>query len=408
MKVLSFSYCFPNKSNPTWGVFVQQRLAALAGQTDVRVVSPQAWFPGSTWRRGALGPAVEDWAGLEVHRPRFLCVPKVLKSFDGRFYAWSLQRWLDRFLVDWRPDLLDAHFVWPDGVGVAQLAKRAKLPYSITLRGKIYPCLEIPAQRRLCTAALQNADVVISVDPRMAEVAERLGVASDRIRVIPNGVDCQRFEPGDRAAARRELGLPQDARLLVTIAHLGQRKGHFETIAALRSLPKDVHLVLVGGAGPLGGDAENLLALAEQTGVAERLIIAGKQPHERIPKYYQAADVSVLASWREGCPNAVLESLACGIPVVATDVGSVSCMLEDGINGHIVPLRDVDRLSHAIQAILDQPPNPDVVRRSSAVRSWEAVAGDVRNAFSAVLGGSTPSLGSAEEPSLELRSTAVN
>ena len=386
MNVLSFSYCFPNQFNPTWGVFVQQRLAALAGQAAVRVVSPQAWFPGSTWRRGAAGPATEDWEGLQVHRPRFLCVPKVLKSFDGRFYSWSLQRWLDRFLADWRPDLLDAHFVWPDGVGVARLAKRAKLPYSITLRGKIYPCLEIPAQRRLCTEALRSADVVISVDPRMAEVAEGLGVAPDRIQIIPNGVDVLRFQPGDRLAARRELGLPRDARLLVTIAHLGQRKGHFETIAALRSLPSDVQLVLVGGGGPLGGDAERLRALAEQAGVADRLVIAGKQPHQRIAKYYHAADLSVLASWREGCPNAVLESLACGTPVVATDVGSVSCMLEDGINGRMVPVRDVDRLSQAIQAVLDQPPAPDVVRRSPAVRSWEAVAGDVLNTYRKVLG----------------------
>lgn len=407
MNILSFSYCFPNRFNPTWGNFVQQRLAALANRANVQVVSPQAWFPGRTWRRGSLGTAVEDWAGLSVHRPHFLCIPKVLKSLDGRFYAWSLQRWLDRFLIDWRPDLLDAHFVWPDGVGVAQLAQRANLPYSITLRGKIYPCLEIPAQRRLCTQALKKADAVISVDPRMAEVAERLGVASERIQVIPNGVDCELFQPGDRITARRELGLPLDARLLVTVAHLGQRKGHFETIAALKLLPKDVYLVLVGGSGPLGGDAENLRTLADRAGVADRLIIAGKQPHQRIPQYYQAADLSVLASWREGCPNAVLESLACGIPVVATDVGSVSYMLKDGVNGFVVPIRDVERLSQAIRAVLDAPPNPDVVRASPAVRSWDAVAGDVRNTFCKILGHSTSSYSVSKDPASEIQSGAT-
>lgn len=407
MNILSFSYCFPNRFNPTWGIFVQQRLAALANRANVQVVSPQAWFSGRTWRRGSLGTAVEDWAGLSVHRPHFLCIPKVLKSLDGRFYAWSLQRWLDRFLIDWRPDLLDAHFVWPDGVGVAQLAQRANLPYSITLRGKIYPCLEIPAQRRLCTQALKKADAVISVDPRMAEVAERLGVASERIQVIPNGVDCELFQPGDRITARRELGLPLDARLLVTVAHLGQRKGHFETIAALKLLPKDVYLVLVGGSGPLGGDAENLRTLADRAGVADRLIIAGKQPHQRIPQYYQAADLSVLASWREGCPNAVLESLACGIPVVATDVGSVSYMLKDGVNGFVVPIRDVERLSQAIRAVLDAPPNPDVVRASPAVRSWDAVAGDVRNTFCKILGHSTSSYSVSKDPASEIQSGAT-
>ncbi len=398
MKILSFSYCFPNHFNPAWGVFVQQRLAALAKQADVQVVSPAAWFPGTTWSRGTSGPASEVWDGLQVHRPRFLCVPKVLKSMDGRFYRASLQRWLDHFLVDWRPDILDAHFIWPDGVGVARLAKRVKLPYSITLRGKIYPCLEIPAQRRQCIDALKKADQVISVDPRMAEVAEKLGVSPARIEVIPNGVDLNRFQRGDRVAARRQLGLPIDARLIVTVAHLGQRKGHHESIAALRSLPQDVKLVLVGGAGPLGGDGSDLRQLADSLGVADRLIIAGKQSHERVPKYYQAADISVLASWREGCPNTVLESLACGIPVVATDVGSVSCMIEDGVNGRIVPVRDVQRLTDGIQDVLVLGPSPHQVRHSPAVRSWDAVASDVLQTFHNVLDGQRLAPATMEHP----------
>jgi glycosyltransferase involved in cell wall biosynthesis len=380
--VLSFSYCFPSQANPTWGVFVQQRLAAMAQHVELQVVSPAAWFPGTGGRRGAAGPASEIRDGITVHRPRFLCVPKVMKSFDGRFYGSSLQNWLDRMIVDWRPDILDAHFVWPDGVGVSRLARRASLPYSITLRGKLYPCLEIESQRGQCVDALRGADQVISVDPRMAEVAEDLGVCAERIKVIPNGVDLDRFQRGDRVAARIELGLPLEGRLIATVAHLGQRKGHHETLAALQKLPSDVRLVLVGGPGPLGGDGNDLRQLAEQLGVADRLIIAGKQPHELVPKYYQAADVSVLASWREGCPNTVLESLACGTPVVATDVGSVRWMINDGINGRVVPVRDARQLAAGIEEMLQRVPDPVEVRKSPAVRSWDTVAQEVLNCFS--------------------------
>jgi glycosyltransferase involved in cell wall biosynthesis len=231
-----------------------------------------------------------------------------------------------------------------------------------------------------------GADQVISVDPRMAQVAEDLGVSPARITVIPNGVDLDCFGCGDRNAARQELGLPVSGRLIVTVAHLGQRKGHHETIAALASLPPDVRLVLVGGPGPIGGDGDDLRQLAQRLGVAERLILAGKQPHDRVPKYYQAADISVLASWREGCPNTVIESLACGTPVVATDVGSVRWMIDERTNGRVVPIRDAGALGSAIQSLLEQSPLPDIVRNSDAVRSWDAVADDVLTAFEVILG----------------------
>ncbi|WP_182870598.1 glycosyltransferase [Rhodopirellula sp. JC639] len=385
MKILSFSYCYPNQSNPTWGVFVQHRVAAIGKRAEVRVVSPIPWFPLIARSQKDPGPAEDHWCGLTVYRPKFLCTPKVFKSLDGKLYRRWIQPWFDQFVDRFKPDVLDAHFVWPDGVGVAGLARRAKLPYSITLRGKLYPCLEEASQRRQCVDALVHADLVISVDPRMAQVAEDLGVGAERIKVIPNGVEIDRFRIGDRMEARRELGLPLDGRLIVTVAHLGQRKGHHETIAALEKLARDVNLVLVGGPGPLGGDGNNLRQLAASHGVTDRLIIAGKQSHELIPKYYQAADISVLASWREGCPNAVLESLACGTPVVATDVGSVRWMIDDGINGRVVPVRDAEQLRDGIQRVLDDPPPSDRVRSSPVVRSWDAVAEDVLNAWTGVL-----------------------
>lgn len=381
MKILSFSYCYPNQSNPSWGIFVQHRLTAMARRAEIRVVSPRPWFPGTDWLRGEQGPAEELRQGMRVYRPRFLCIPKILKSYDGFLYARSLHRWLDRYLAEWRPDLLDAHFIWPDGVGVARLAARVQIPYSITLRGKLHPCLDIPAQRKECAAALLRAEQVISVDPRMAELAAGLGVPASRIQVIPNGVDVNHFRPGSRSDARRNLDLPLDGRLIVSVAHLGQRKGHYETIVALKNLPEDVRLVLVGGSGPGGGDGEKLCRVARAAGVANRLILAGKQPHERIPKYYQAANLTVLASWREGCPNTVLESLACGVPVVATDVGSVSRMIDDGINGRIVPVRSASRLAAGIQSVLDRPPAPEIVRGSPAVHSWNAIADEVLKVF---------------------------
>ena len=350
--------------------------------TQLEVVSPVPVFFGLPRWRKASDPKHEEWQGLTVHRPRFLYVPGILKSLDARCYAAGIRRGLAQLVDQRQPELLDAHFIWPDGVAVSLLAKGLGLPYSITLRGKIYPCLEVPSQRRQCAEALRGAAAVISVDHRMADIARELGAEASRIHVIPNGVDLERFQPGDRAVAREQLELPPEGRLLVSVGHLGQRKGHRETIQALAQLPADVRLVLVGGdsSSHRGGKRE-LEELAGSVGVRDRVIFAGRQPFDRVPLYYQAADASVLASWREGCPNVVLECLACGTPVVATDVGSVPMMIDEGRNGRIVPVRDVASLAVAIEATLDQHLSPDQVRSSPAVRSWAEVADDVCEVF---------------------------
>jgi teichuronic acid biosynthesis glycosyltransferase TuaC len=380
VKILSFSYCFPNHKSPTWGVFVYQRLLALAGLAGVEleVAAPVPHFPVLTRLRGGAGPQRENWRGLRVHRPRFLYVPGMLKSLDARLYARGLRGWLGRRIERWRPDALDAHFVWPDGVGVSLLAGQFGLPYVITLRGKIYPCLEIPSQRRQCAEALRGAAAVVSVDSRMARVARELGAPAERVHVIPNGVDRVLFRPLDRLAARRQLGLPETGRLLVTVAHLGPRKGHRETIEALSRLPGDVRLVLVGGERRPGKDERALRRLAASLGVEDRVLLVGQQSYERIPLYFAAADLSVLASWREGCPNVVLESLAAGTPVVASDVGAVADLIIEERNGRVVPPRQVEPLAEAIAHTLEVPPPRQQVRNSPSVRSWDDVAEDVR------------------------------
>lgn len=382
MKVLSFSYCFPSQARPSWGVFVLQRLAALARQPEVelRVVAPVPVFPVWSRWRGPLPDPYERPSGLTVHRPRFFYVPGALKWLDGPLYGRGLRRWFEEFARKWQPDVLDAHFVWPDGVGVARLARDVGLPLTITLRGWLYEAMRYPRILRQCVTAMHQASAIISVSTHLAETAAELGVPSGKIHVIANGVDTDRFFPRDKIDARRQLGLPTDGRLLVTVAHLGPRKGHHEVLRALAGLPDDVRLVLVGSdVRGRGRNATALRQMIHRLQMDDRAILVGQQPYDRVPAYFNAADISVLASYREGCPNVVLESLASGTPVVASRVGGVSDMIEDGCNGRIVPPRQAEPLARAIRQLLDDPPSERQVRCSSAVRSWNEVAGDVRD-----------------------------
>lgn len=376
MRVLSFSYCLPNHQNSTWGIHVFQRMAAVPRRPgmELQAVGPVPTFPLVGRLRGWPGPVTETWEGLTVHRPRFFYIPKLWKSLDGRLYGRGLRRWLAGVCREWRPDVLDAQFEWPDGVGVSHLSRSVGILYAITLSGWLYECMEHPRMLRQCVEALQGAAAIISVSNHLAETAVELGVPREKTCVIPNGVDLERFRPREKMAACRFLGLPEKGRLLVTVGHLGPQKGHRETIQALARLPADVSLVLVGGDGHGERNVKALRDLARSLGVESRLTLVGRQPYDRVPLYFNAADVSVLASYREGCPNVVLESLASGTPVVASDVGHASAMIEDGRNGKIVPPRQAEPIAEAIKELLDQPPSPEEVRRSSAVRSWDDVA----------------------------------
>jgi teichuronic acid biosynthesis glycosyltransferase TuaC len=359
-------------------MFVYQRLTALAQREELQVCSPVPWFP--LLKDKAALARTEQWHGLMVHRRGFFYVPAFLKNADAWFYARGLKGWLKTFSQGWLPDLLDAHFIWPDGVGVALLAKELRIPYAITLRGKIYECLKVPSQARQCAEALKGAAAVISVSSRMAHEALALGADKSRLHVISNGVNLDHFRPRDRRACREQLGLPVAGRLLITVAHLGHRKGHYEMIRALPGLPEDVKLVIVGGEAQ-GGTAEGLRKIASSCGVSERLIMPGSQPYDRIPLYFSAADASVLASYREGCPNAVLESLACGIPVIATDVGAVPDILPVPTAGRIVPAEQVDLLRDAVAEVLADSWDANTVVKNSRVRNWAQVAEEVQRVF---------------------------
>jgi len=385
VRVLSLSYCFPTPSRPAWGVFVQQRLEAQARCMELEVAAPVPTFPLLTGLRGGAAPARHRLGGLTVHRPRFFCVPGVLKWLDGRFYAWGLRPWLREYCRGGRPDLLDAHFIWPDGVGAAYLSRWSGIPFVVTLRGWLYQAMSMPRILQQCTAALRRAAGVIAVSGHLARTAMELGAPPERTCVIPNGVDKRRFRPRDKAAARRELALGEQGRLLVTVAHLGPRKGHQETLQALARLGDDVRLVLVGGDSE--GNERRLRALTARLGLGARVIFAGRQPYERVPLYFAAADVCVLASHREGCPNVVLEALASGRPVVATSVGAVPDLITSPRLGRIVPPREPGALSEALAEALSCSWDPEHIAAAETVRTWDEVAKEVRDVFEGVLAG---------------------
>jgi glycosyltransferase involved in cell wall biosynthesis len=282
-----------------------------------------------------------------------------------------------------RFDAIDAHFVYPEGVAAALLGRLFRVPVLITLRGLLPLLIPYALRRPQLRWALSRAARVIAVSASLRDAAVDVGLPRERVRVIENGIDGQLFRPLDRRETRRRLGLPEDAPLLASVGTLSERKGFHLVIEALPALP-GIHYAIVGGAGAEGAQEAELRSLAERLGVADRVIFAGPRKREDLAAWYSAADLSVLASAHEGCPNVVLESLACGTPVVATPVGDIPRILDRPDVGRIVE-RQVPALAAGIAEALEQPWDRDHIRAQFAERTWQAVGREVMEEVEAAL-----------------------
>lgn len=375
MRVLVMSSTFPSSTEPTRGVFIRERIRRLARRCDVVVVAPVPWFPFNRWIRKerALVPRVERQDGLTVYHPRFLSLPRYGKFLDGTLYFLSLIPFLARLRKGFPFEVIDAHFAYPDGVAATLLARLFRRPVVITLRGSIVRLAGYRLHRPQLRWALRRADRLIAVSDALRRVAVDLGSSADRIRIIPNGVDAAAFTPSDRTEARRLCGLPEAGPVLVTVAGIYEGKGQLDVIEALpdliRSYPGSVYVV-VGGPRPGESYLRRLKERGRELGLAGHLRFPGARPHDELPRWFNAADVSVLATRSEGWPNVLLESLACGTPVVAAKVGGVPEIVRDGQDGILYPSGDRTALAAALRQSLACPSDRGALARRAREFDW--------------------------------------
>ncbi|MEX0758737.1 MAG: glycosyltransferase, partial [Tistlia sp.] len=319
---MTITTLYPNAAEPNKGIFVENRLRHLlaSGRARSRVIAPVPWFPSAHPRFGtyaayARAPRQEQRHGIEVAHPRYLVVPKVgmtLAPFLLFLAMWREVRRLRRAGFEF--DAIDAHYYYPDGVAAALLARLLGKPLTITARGtdiNLIPRYALP--RRLIRWAIGQAAASITVCQALKDVLVELGAEPDSVTVIRNGVDLEAFRPLDREAIRRRMKL--EGPVVASVGYLIERKAHDLLIAALPELPGTT--LLIAGSGP---EEARLRRQAETLGVAGRVRFLGALPHDALLEVYNAADVTALASSREGFPNVLLESIACGTPVVASRV----------------------------------------------------------------------------------------
>jgi len=376
LRVLVFTSVFPNPKQPLHGTFVFERIRHLADLADVEVLVPVPWY--RTLRPDVAGATAAN--RLAVTHVRFWYPPKVLHFARGALMAMSAARNVRRLHRKFDFDLIDAHFAYPDGFAAVLLGRWLHRPVCITLRGTEIPQSRTRIGRWLCDWAINRADRVIAVAEILAERARQAGATRDRIKTIPNGVDGARFQPIDRGTARRGLAIPEQGCLLVAVGHFSPRKGFQHVI---RSLPRviesvpDLRLAIVGGKGAERDNSTDLQASVRACNLSDRVLFVGAQPPDRVALWLSAADLFVHASNFEGCPNVIMEAMACGRPVVATKVGDVAGMVPPFAGILLDDPEDDVSLAHAILAALGRNWDERGIRDYVAMRSWDAVAREV-------------------------------
>jgi teichuronic acid biosynthesis glycosyltransferase TuaC len=388
-RILTFSTLYPNAEMPTHGVFVENRLRHLVGggRVEARVVAPVAWFPSRSPRFGryarfARVPQRETRHGLDILHPRYAMVPGIGMYVSPLTIALAARRSVATLIAEgFDFDVIDAHYFYPDGVAAALLARWFDRPLVVTARGSDVTKLgtyRIP--RQMIRWAAREASAIITVCAALQRDLGVVGVDVTNGMVLRNGVDLNAFTPRDQAAARARLGLPAHGQVVASVGHLIPRKGHDLVIAALPQLP-GVTLVIAGS----GPDASSLRALAQRVGVADRVVFLGQVTQERLPDVYSAATLLVLASSAEGWANVLLEAMACGAPVVATDVGGTSEVVRAPEAGVVVGTRDTPAITAAMRTVLDALPDRSAVRRYAERFSWTDTSGGQERLFASLV-----------------------
>lgn len=382
MRILTFTSLFPNSLDRNFGIFVYQRSKHLAARdgNEVAAVSPvpylPRWLKSGRWATAGAMPAVEQINGLTIYHPRYFLLPKIWMPFHALTMFLGSLSLVKKLHREKAFDCIDAHFVYPDGMAAVLLGRTLEIPVIVSARGSdITQFSRFWSIRPMVRWTLKRAAAVIAVSESLKEEMVSLGVNADKVRVIPNGIDSEQFRRIGREEARRRLKLPLDNSLLVSVGALVPAKDHRLLIESFGRIAKTnpalrLHIL---GEGFLRPQLERLV---RDLGLGDQVSLPGKRPNDELPLWFSAAEISCLSSEREGWPNVVTESLACGTPVVATGVGGVREILHSAELG-IVTERSVEGFAAGICEALKRTWDRNEISRQTRGRAWRVVAEEV-------------------------------
>lgn len=392
MKLLTITTLYPNANDPKHGVFVENRLRQLRQHypdVECTVIAPVPWFPFhhpvfGQYSQYASVPKVEQRHGITVYHPRYAVIPKIGMQMTPYTLGVCLKRQISTLRKEGLEfDLIDGHYFFPDGVAIANVAKQLAIPFTVTARGtdiNLIPQYSRPL--RQIQHVLQHSSHNLAVCEALRQAMIMHGANPSKTTTARNGVDLDLFRFSDeqrKCALREKLGLSTTDPIFISVGLLVERKGHHLVIEAMKSHP-NAHL-LIAGTGP---DDSKLKQLANKLHVSKQITFLGGLSQPELADYFGACDLSILASSREGWANVLLESMACGTPVVATNIWGTPEVVKSTEAGQLVE-RDSQSIAKGITRLLANAPDRQATRDYAEQFSWEDTSHLLYRLFSALI-----------------------
>jgi teichuronic acid biosynthesis glycosyltransferase TuaC len=355
---------FPLADQPFRGRFLYETVLALQRYADVQVICPIPVYPkwATLLKRRLLTQIDSNYspAGVKATYFSYPILPVISRPWNGSVCRRKLMPCLEKL----RPQVVLSYWLYPEGYAAVKASHALGIPAMVGARGSDLRVIPDSITRRLVSTTLREADYVLTVSRELREQALRLGASEERSTSIPNGCDASVFHPADRAVAREELGIASGERVILFVGRFVRTKGIPELLSAFTELRKQspvLRLVCVGS-GPLQPEMRPVAGVT----------LPGERSPAEVARWLAAADLLCLPSHSEGCPNVVIEAIACGCPVVATDAGGTPELVSPEC-GILVPPQDVARLTEALRMALARKWDRDAIH-SMFTRSWDNVA----------------------------------
>ncbi len=402
MNLLFLTQTFPRTPEDGAGPFIRDlALGLVRGGDRVTVLAPHAAGLPESWtadgvltRTFRYAPESREVLGYG----RSLEADEKVKggaALVAPLYAWGARRAVVRELRRAAYDLVHAHWVVPNGLIAATVGR---VPFAIGLHGSDVFLAEKPGVRTLVRGALRRARLLTGCSPELVDRVAALGFPAERSRVIPYGVDIRHFSPRapgdpDPGGWRTKLGIPVEAPLALGVGRMATKKGFhvlFEALPELFAALPEAHVVLAGG-----GD---LLPRFEREAArfGGKVHLPGGVLRDTLPDLYRAADLFVLPAVHDaqgnvdGLPNVILEAMASGLPVVASNISGIPLAVEPGATGRLTEEGSAGSVAAALIELLRDPARcraMGAAGRAKAERelTWDTIASRYREGYVAAL-----------------------
>jgi len=347
---------YPLPWEPNRATFNRQQFAQLDDDFERSTLVPVAFLDWFKHRK-----SIKQTEHLRL--APFFYFPKFGRRFYSVFMFLSILIHSGWWLARKNPKIILASWAFPEAVAASWLSKLFKSRFFFKVHGSdINLHGGIPARAKQIVSAAKRASGILSVSQALATQMAGMGINSNKIHVIYNGVDPLQFGPDYPAP------LPGD--YVLYVGNLKTDKGVLELLNGFATMCDDYPILQLVYAGS-GVMKNTLLQQAEQLGVSQRVKLLGSVDHAQLPALMSHAKLLALPSYNEGVPNVVLEAMACGTPVLATNVGGIPEVVDESICGKLIPAKSAEAVTIGLRFLLEKEWNKALIKQHSTTFSWK-------------------------------------